>query len=313
MPAEYGAEGQRCDAGLVGLGRMGRGLGKNVLEGDFSLVVYDIDPDVVAEFTDRGAVGATSLQGLIENTDVVATCLPSISSIQAVYEAPDGIIANARPGMVVVDFSTSNPEQTRRYGALLNEKGAQMVDTPMLRNPQASWDGTLQLLVSGPADAVARVKPILSAVSEDQIVVGELGNAQAIKLLNNAVTIANGAILCEVFAVAQKLDVDLETLYRVMDTSFASSKKLHRTVPRLINDDHTPSFSTDISLKDIDLFTRLASDLGAWTPITEATRDLFRLTSFMGYGDEENTRIATILAKIAGTEFSPGEGGEASS
>ena len=291
------------DAGLIGLGNMGQGLGKNILEHGYSLVVQDLKPSAVSRLEERGAVGAIDPKSLMGQTGIVMTCLPSMSSIEAVYESPDGIIANAQPSMVIVDFSTSSPEWTRRYGAMLEAKGAQLIDTPMLRNPQAAFDGTLQLLVSGPDDAIERAKPLLEAVSEELIPSGDLGNGHAIKLINNAVTIANGAILCETFAVARKMGIDLNILNQVMSVSFAASKKLPDTARRLIEDDHENTFSVDVSLKDIDLFTKLSLELGALTPIAEATRDLFRMASQFGYGDENNSRVGSVLARFVGTEF----------
>ena len=121
------------DAGLIGFGNVCQGLGKNILENGFSLVVQDLKPSAVSRLEERGAVGAIDLKSLMSQTDIVMTCLPSMSSIEAVYESPDGIIANVRSGMVIVDFSTSNPELTRRYGAMLEEKGAQLIDTRRCR------------------------------------------------------------------------------------------------------------------------------------------------------------------------------------
>ncbi len=301
------------DAGLIGLGNMGQGLAKNILENGFSLVVQDLNPSAVSRLEERGAVVPIDLKSLMSQTDIVMTCLPSMSSIEAVYESPDGIIANVRPGMLIVDFSTSSPETTRRYGAMLEEKGAQLIDTPMLRNSQAAFDGTLQLLVSGPDDAIERAKPLLEAVSEELIPSGDLGNGHAIKLINNAVTIANGAILCETFAVARKMGIDLNTLNKVMSVSFAASKKLPDTARRLIEDDHKNTFSIDVSLKDIDLFKKLAVNIGAMTPIADSTLDLLRMTSQFGYGDEHCSRVATVLADIVGTDFAEPKRKKASS
>ena len=283
--------------GLVGLGNMGRGLANSLLSAGFPLSVFDLNSSVVVEFEDRGAKAASNLPDLLSHSDIILTCLPSLESIQAVYEGPEGIFKNAQHGTTVVDFSTSNPELTRKLGRLLGEKNIDLVDAPMLRNPKAAWDGNLQLLVSGSSEAIDRVKPILSAVSEDQLIVGDLGNAHGIKIINNAVTIANGAILCEVFTLARKIGIDLNLLYEVLDRSSASSKKLHITVPDLINSDHTPVYSINLCLKDIELFMNLASEIGANSPISEQVHQLFKLAEENGFGSEDNTRIATVLEK----------------
>ena len=284
--------------GLIGLGNMGRGLAKNLLEAGYSLGVHDLNATALSEIKGLGGRATGNSIDLIKASEVILTCLPSIESIQQVYEAPEGIIENAHPGTVIIDFSTSSPDLTRKYGTLLEAKNIDLIDAPMLKNPQAAWDGTLHLLVSGKEDVIDHIRPILSAVSEDQVLVGELGNAHGMKIINNAVTIANGAILCEVFSMAKKLSIDPRLLHDVLNRSSASSKKLQVIAPGLMDDDHTSAYSVDLCLKDIELLLALSSEIGAHTPLARQTRDLFKLAADQGYGRENNTRVATVIEKF---------------
>ena len=146
----------KYDCGLIGLGTMGRGLARNLAESEHSLAVFDRNPDAMKDAVNRSAVAIGSLEELIASTDIIMTCLPSIQAIEAVYAT---IVEHARPGLIACDFSTADPQTTREFASKLREKGADLVDCPMLRNYQAAWDATLQLLVGGHQSSIDRVRP----------------------------------------------------------------------------------------------------------------------------------------------------------
>jgi 3-hydroxyisobutyrate dehydrogenase-like beta-hydroxyacid dehydrogenase len=288
------------NVGLVGVGTMGKGLGKNILEAGFRLAVLDPNPASAQPIVDRGACTCASLAEMADTCDVIITCLPSLQTIRAVYLGTDGLVDSARPGTTLVDCSTGSPDLTREIGRRLRERNVGYLDAPMFRNPQAAWDGTLHLAVGGDADVLERVRTVLASFSEKIMRVGPLGAGHVIKLLNNAVTICNAAILCETFTIARAFEVDLHMLMEIMDASMASSKQLRNVAPRLINDDHAPLFSTEVVKKDLTLYAELAASVEAMAPIGETVRDLARMACSQGFGAEHHTRIATVLARAGG-------------
>ena len=289
--------------GLIGLGIMGRGLAKNILEADFMLTAYDQKPELIAAQVERGATAAQSIADLARHSDVVITCLPSLAAIRDVYLGPGGVAEAGVAQTTAVDCSTSTPGLTQEIGSVLAGRGIDFLDAPMLKTPQAAWDGTLQLPVGGDAAVLARVRPVLEAISEKIIPAGALGAGQTVKLVNNAITIGTLAVVCEAFVVARKLGVDLQSLFEAANETMASSNQLRNIGPRLIKDDHTLSFATDVALKDIAAFANMALEVGALIPMAESARDLLRVTSNAGFGHENNSRVATMLASVAGTRF----------
>ncbi len=289
--------------GLIGLGNMGRGLGKNFIDNGHTLTVYDTDAKAMDALEKRGATPSPSIAGLTGNSEAIVTCLPSLAAIRDVYLGDGGILSAVDQSKIVVDCSTSTPDLTRQLAGELHTKGVWLLDAPMLRTPKHAWEGTLHLVVGGDAAALERVRPVLEAVSEKIIPAGAVGNGQMIKLINNAMTISTHAVVSEAFAVAAKLGVDLSTMLEVADATMASSAKLRELAPRLINDDHTVTFGVDVAQKDIAAFAEIAVLNGARVPIAEAARDLLRLTSALGYGAENTSRTATVLARLAKTEF----------
>lgn len=281
--------------GLVGVGTMGRGLARNLARAGHSLVVNDLRREAMAEGESFGARAADTLAALVQDADTVITCLPSVASITSVYLDADGLVATARPGTVLVDCSTSDPALTRQIAARAAERGVGFLDAAMLRTPQAAWDGTLHLVVGGDAATLSRAQPVLRAISERILHVGPVGAGHVLKLINNAVTITNGIMLCEAFTVARGHGVDLELLTDALGTSMASSRQLEPMSRRLIANDHTPLFAVDVVKKDISLYAGLAADRGLMSPLGDTVRDLMRLASAGGFGAQHYSRVATVL------------------
>ena len=124
-------------------------------------------------------------------------------------------------------------------------------------------------------------------------------------------TLGNLAIVCEAFTVGRKMGVDLQALFDATNVTMASSNQLRNTAPRLIKNDHSLSFGTDVALKDITAFTELALSAGAMVPTVESARDLLRLTSAAGYGQENCSRVGSFLASVAKTGFGNDDGSDA--
>ncbi|MGE0745841.1 MAG: NAD(P)-dependent oxidoreductase [Rhodospirillales bacterium] len=289
--------------GLVGAGIMGKGLGRNVLRRGFELAVYDTDAASVARLVDLGATAANGIPGVAAASDIVLTCLPSLAAIEDVYGGPDGLIASAAAGAILVDTSTSDPRLTQALGGRAAARDVAIVDAPMLRMEPQAWDGTLVLLVGGEDTAVERCRPVFEAVSEQWVHCGPLGAGHTFKLLNNMVGLSAHAAYCESFTLAKKLGLDLDRLYKVLSSGMSQSRIMDVMAPRILAGDHGPMFATEVALKDISLFTRLAEAEKSPALVGDAARQVYQLATAMGFGGENITRVGTAVARLAGTEL----------
>ena len=290
--------------GLIGAGLMGKGIGKTLLEKGYAVsVVVHRNREFVDDLIGRGATEAASNAELAAAAEVIVTCLPSIPAVHEVFEGADGIIANAAAGTVIIDTTTSDPELTKALDTAAADRGVLLVDAPLLGGPKMTWEGTISLVVGGSEEARAKAQPILEAFTKNLFFAGGAGAGHTVKLINNAVTLTNSAILYETFTVARKMGVDLEVLYKALDASMASSKRLHVIAPALMADDHTKSFALATATKDVVMYSGVTTALGVPTLVGDATRALYQLACGMGYGEENVTRIATALAQLSGTRF----------
>ena len=302
------SNGEELSVGLIGLGSMGRGIGRNLLKHGYALAVADCDPAPVAELVAWGASDPGDLVTLAASADVVITCLPDPATIRSIYLGDGGLVATARPGTVLVDCSTSDPLLTREIGVTAADRGVRMVDSPMLKKPIDAWEGTLRLVVGGDDSDIECVRPVLAAFSEEIIPVGGLGNGHAVKVMNNGVGIGTQALICEAFNVARALGVDATTLYQVMQGSNAASRKLDEMVPRIIEDNHSMVFSIDLCLKDTNLFTELANGVQVPSIIGDAVRNTYLLASLQQYGSRNQSELAVFLQNMThGSSKEPSE------
>ncbi|MBL6929643.1 MAG: NAD(P)-dependent oxidoreductase [Rhodospirillales bacterium] len=290
--------------GLIGAGLMGKGIGKTLLEKGFPVAVFaHTNRGPIDDLIERGATEVATIAELAAASQVIITCLPSIPSVHAVFEGPDGILENAASGTAIIDTTTSDPELTKVLAAQAAEKGLHLVDAPLLGGPKMTWEGTISIVVGGDDAAMKVCQNVLDSFAAAVFHAGGPGSGHTAKLINNAVTLTNSAILYESFTVAQKMGVDLDTLYKVMDASMASSKRLHVIAPALKKNDHTKTFAVSTATKDVVLYSGMTTALGVPSLVGDATRALYQLACGMGYGEENVTRIATALAKLGGTSF----------
>lgn len=289
------------EIGFIGAGNMGKGIVKTLLEKDYSVyLLAHKNRTNIDTLVKLGAIEVSSVDELLQEAQVIITCLPSRKAVEAVYES---LIANARKNSIFIDTSTSDPELTKELQKKAIIVGLDIIDAPLLGGPQMTWEGKIGLAVGGDPETVDNIKPLLEDFSAKLFYAGGPGTGHSLKLINNAVTLTNSAILYEAFTVARKSGIDLTMLYEAMDASAASSKRLHGIAPCLINDEHPLSFALNVASKDLVLYSTFAGDTGVPTLVSDAAKNQYKLAQSMGYGEQSVTRIATALAKLAGVSF----------
>ncbi len=286
--------------GFVGVGLMGHGMCKNLLEhGHEVRVLPHIRRDRIDDLRRRGAVEIDSLGALAAASDIVMTCLPDVATVRAVFAGDAGLLSAGRPGLVLVDCSTSDPVLTEQLGRHAASAGMTLVDAPLMKGPREAWAGELNMIVGGDAATVDGLRPVFGCVAKQVFHVGPLGHGHRVKVLNNAISMCNIAVVAEAFTAAARLGVDRQMLLEVVSNGNANSRALADLGPRLIADDHSMSFSVNVGLKDIGLFRSMAGEAGGMTLLADAARTVFWLARQMGFGSENASRIGTALASLA--------------
>lgn len=279
--------------GFIGAGKMGVGIVSNLLKaGHIVTILQHKNPDNPAKLDKEGAHVTNDLATCVADQDVLFTCLPSMKSWEDIYSR---IEQDVSKGTLVIDLTSAQPQRTAQMAASLADKGIDLVDAPMLRGPSAARNASIHLLVGGAEHAIERAMPLFSQISEQIYQTGGPGTGHALKLINNAVTLSNSAIVYEAFALAAHLGIDLDLAWKAMDASAASSKRLNAIAPILISGEHPPSFDVGTALKDIELYSDMAKNAEALSISGAATCDLYRLGQSFGLGDQPVTRLGELL------------------
>jgi len=259
-------------AGFIGLGTMGAPMARNLLAKGHELVVCDVVPQSVAALTAAGARAAATPREVAAAVDYVITMLPDSPDVERVALGPDGIVDGIGREAVYIDMSTIDPETTRRVGARMRARGAEMIDSPVGKTADAAVAGTLTLMVGGPADIIARCRPLLDCMGTDFFHCGPLGAGQTMKLLNNLLAQALGAASTEALVAGVKAGLTLDTMMSVLRTTMAWNNQLAIGMPkRPLVGDFVPGFMMKLAHKDCRLALQMVDALGVPAPVGRAT------------------------------------------
>ena len=305
---ENGHKKKSPRVGYIGAGLMGHGAARNILEkGGYPLtVIVHRNREPIEDLVERGAFEAKSRAELAGRSDIVLLCLPSSDVIEQVVYGQDGLLQSLRPGMVVVDTTTSLPDFTRSVGEDLARIGVGMVDAPLGRSPKEAEEGRLGSYVGGEPETVERVIPIIECYSETIIRTGPLGSGMTGKIINTFISMANCAVIAEAVATAARVGLDFDVFYRIVSSSGANSSMFQQIMPWVLEGD-TSRLKGHLrtAYKDISYFSKLADSVDATTFVGASVEQLFRHAVANGFGDSFTPVLSGIAARLNGDEIRP--------
>ena len=273
--------------GFVGVGLMGHGMAKNIVEKGWPLTILAHRRREAAEdLAKRGAKEAQSARALAEASDVVLLCVTGSPQVEAIVMGPDGL-ASAKKPLLIVDCSTSEPASTRRLALELEGHGIGYVDAPLSRTPKDAWEGTLDVMVGGDPASIARARPILDAFAGRVVPTGPVGTGHTMKLLNNFLSMGYAALYSEALMVGEKAGLTSAVFDSVvrggrMDNPF------YQTFMKYVleRDRNAHRFTLSNALKDMSYLAGFAQALGVANPVGAAVRNSFAQAVASGHGED---------------------------
>ncbi|GBD47173.1 NAD(P)-dependent oxidoreductase [Methylopila sp. Yamaguchi] len=285
--------------GFVGLGLMGHGMAKNLVEKGYPLtVIAHRKREAVEDLVARGATEAKSLDELAGASDVVVICVTGSPQVEETVAGLKGRLAS---GALVIDASTADPTSTAKLHAELQAIGVTLVDAPLARTPNEAWEGKLDTMVGCDPETFARVKPIVSTYASNVVHVGPFGAGHTLKLVNNFVAQGYGALYSEALAVAIKSGIAPKTF----DAWMRGTRMMngyYDTFMRSAIDGETEAFrfTARNALKDCLYLESLENGLAMSNPLSNAVKNMFAHAVSQGRGDEYVPVIAELVAKANG-------------
>jgi 3-hydroxyisobutyrate dehydrogenase-like beta-hydroxyacid dehydrogenase len=287
--------------GFLGLGIMGSRMAANVARAAYPLTVWTHTPGKAERWAgEHGARAAATPADVARDSDVVFSMVVDGEQVSAVLLGQDGVLAAARPGLLCVDCSTIGPDQTRAIGAALRERGVAMIDAPVTGSSPRAEDGTLTIMVGGAPEDFARARPLLETIGRLIVHVGELGQGEMLKLINNSLGAANAAAAGEALLLAAATGIDLDVLVEVAATGSGASAQLELKSGAMREHDFTPLFKTAHMLKDVRLCLDQAQAAGVPFPTAAHALDLLCAAVGRGRGEQDYASIIEAAEGFAG-------------
>jgi len=284
--------------GFIGLGVMGEPMCRNLIEKSASSVsIYDIKPHPVTRLTEAGAQAKESIAQLAGSVDVLFLSLPGGAEVETVLSGADGVIANARPGSVIVDLSTSEVSLTRRMASVASENNIGYADAPVARTREAAISGTLAIMVGANKALYSSIEPFLACMASDILHCGDVGSGQIVKILNNMVLFQTVMGLSEALTMARRAGLDGEVLFDALGKGSANSFALQNHGMKSLLPGNFPeqAFSTNYAKKDLLYALQLAEDTNTETPGASTVLELFERTINKGDGDKYWPALINVI------------------
>ncbi len=290
--------------GFVGLGIMGSRQAANLARAGLELTVFNrTRAKAEAWVAEHGGRVAGSPADVGAACDVVITMVIDGDQVCEALLGSDGVAARAASGTLCVDMSTIAPAQTRAIGAELAERGIALLDAPVTGSSPKAEDGTLTIMAGGRAEDFARAEPLLRIMGELVVHVGELGQGEMLKIINNSVAAANAIAVGEALLVAQRTGVDLDALVAVMSKGSGGSAMLELKSKAMREHDYTTLFKLEHMLKDVRLCLDSGQAAGAGFPAAAAARELYTAALSRELGDRDFAAVLEVVEALAGARL----------
>ncbi len=293
MPVAGVDEGILMDGAVLGLGRMGRALAGRLLDAGHDISVWNRSSGKAADLIERGAVEAGSVAEAVSGKEFVLVSLTGDDAVRAVLN-PDGRPVSELGG-VLIDCTTVSADLSRDEAEWYPGR---FVACPIAGAPQAVEAGSALLLVGGPADAIAKVDPVLTAISETRHEGGdEPATAAIMKLLNNYLLLAGLAALADATATAQGLGLDDAAVRSLFNDLQVIAPGVKNRIDATVGTDHEAWFSIELGSKDLRLFADLADRAGVHLDLADTVRARYQQAIDQGFGDDDLSAVIETLRR----------------
>jgi 3-hydroxyisobutyrate dehydrogenase len=287
--------------GFLGLGIMGSRMAANVAKAGYPLTVCTHTEGKAQRWAkEHKATAVDTPAEVAAASDIVVSMVVDGAQVESLLCGENGVAERAKDGLLCVDMSTIAPTDTRRIAARLKERGVGMIDAPVTGSSPRAEAGTLTIMVGGETEEFERAKPLFEAMGDLIVHVGELGQGEMLKLINNSLGAANAAAVAEALLLAKATGVDLDALVAVTQSGSGASAQMQMKSGPMRAHDYSTLFKTEHLLKDVRLCLEEAQAAGVPFPAAAHARDLLAATMGRGHAADDYSALIESAEGLAG-------------
>ena len=257
--------------GFVGLGHMGMPMARRLAAGGYHISGFDASASIMASLD--GTDGMTPAPGLpaVARTGRVILMLPDSDVVEQVL-LDDGLLAETKPGGMVIDMSSSDPARTRELSERAAGLGVTLIDAPVSGGVAGAVAGSLTIMVGGPEEAFSAVRPVLQAMGSRVVHAGSVGAGHAVKALNNLMSAAHLLASSEALIAGRRFGLDPAVMLEIINSSSGRSGSTELKWPRyVLTEAYDAGFPVRLMVKDIKLALAIEHATGTPSAVSEAT------------------------------------------
>ncbi|HSW19500.1 MAG TPA: NAD(P)-dependent oxidoreductase [Ramlibacter sp.] len=290
--------------GFLGLGEIGGALCAWVARSEkHEVSAYDVDAARVEVAAGHGAHAASSMAQLAQAADIIVANLPDPGVVRGVFTGAGGLIESVRPGTVIFDFTTVDPQTSKELASAFAARSALYVDTPHSGSKHDAARGSLPLIVGATEAELKEWLPFLRVVSSSLHFVGARGAGSAVKLVNNVMSMGNLLVAAEAFALGVKAGVDAGTLFNVIQYFGGSSQRLVTRFPSVLKGEFGPRFPIQLAEQHLDIALETARRLEVPMEMAQACREVYHRANEVAADGADVTAVVQFLERLAGVEL----------
>ncbi len=291
--------------GLIGVGDMGSGMAANILKRGHDLAVYDVRPEQLQPFVERGAYAAAHVGEIGARSDFVFVMVMNGDQIKAILTG--GLLDSMKPGSTFICTATILRSELIEVAQWLEEKGIRVVDAPVSGGAPGASAGTLTMMVAAPRDVFEGARDVLNAVGENIYHVGEeVGTGQTVKACLAVLTGVTYAGIFETLALGVKAGVKPDTLYEVIGTSVVGSFLFRDTAQNIMERNFVGQSRIGTMYKDLGIAKTLGRECGVPLFALSSAAEWFQ-AGMSVHPEESNWAIIKIFEDMLGIEVKKDE------
>lgn len=295
----------KSKVGFIGVGFMGHGMAGNLLKAGYPLMVMGNRNRVpVDDLVGKGATEAASAREMAESCDIIHLCLSNSPQVEGCFHGPDGILAGAREGLIVIDTTTADPTSTAALAAALAEKGGTLVDAPLGRTPKEAEAGTLDAMVGCDDATFATIRPVLDCWAGNITHVGPTGSGHKMKLLMNFISMGYAALYAEVTVLGAAVGIPPAKVRQVIGSSRLSNGFFDTFMTYAVDRDReVHKFTIANAAKDLRYVNAMADGEGLVTVMAAAAKQYFAHVEASGHGQDYVPMITDHVGRLNGMDM----------
>lgn len=280
--------------GLIGIGQLGQPVARNLLQAGYAVSGYR--RSVAPEFEAAGGKRLGTPGEVTRNSQILMLCLPDEAAQRSALDGDDGILANLKPGQVVIELGTYSREFKLEQAARLSERGARVLEAEVSGSPPMVSARKAALYIGGEATLLEECKPVLQAITENQFHLGPYGSAVSMKLIANYLLTIHTLAAAEAMNLGARAGFDPALVAKVIAQGAGNSTMFAIRAPMMAERKFSPAPGPFNTLaKYLDLGEEMAQGLGCASPLFDAAAPYFRRALSQGMGEQD---ISAVIALI---------------